>query len=40
MMQPPRQISATLPLSMSQPYSFAPAMIASKPCAYATTLLA
>ncbi len=37
MMQPPRQIFATAPRSMSQSYSFAPAMMRSKPCAYATT---
>ena len=37
MMQPPRQILAMFPRWMSQSYSSAPAMIASKPCAYATT---
>ena len=37
MMQPARQIFATAPLSMSQPNCLAPAMIMSKPCAYATT---
>ena len=37
MMQPPRQIVAIAPRSMSQPYSALPAVIWSKPCAYATT---
>ena len=38
MMQPPRQIRATAPRSMSQPYSVAPAAISSNPWAYATIL--
>ncbi len=33
MMQPPRQIRATAPTLMSQPYSAAPAKISSRPCA-------
>ena len=36
MMQPPRQIVAIAPRSMSQPYSSLPARMWSKPCAYAT----
>ena len=38
MMQPPRQIRAIAPLSMSQPNSSLAAAIWSKPCEYATTL--
>src|SRR5215475_4290914 len=37
MMQPPRQIVAIAPRSLSQPYSALAAAIWSKPCAYATT---
>ena len=38
MMQPPRQIVAIAPGSMSQSYSSLPAWIWWKPCAYATIL--
>ncbi len=37
MMQPPRQIVASVPGSTSQPYSSDAARICSNPCAYATT---
>ena len=39
-MQPPRQIRATVAMSTLQPYSSLAERICSRPCAYATTLLA
>ena len=38
MMQPPRQMRATVAMSTSQPYSSLALRICSRPWAYATTL--